>query len=91
MDRGDQVRKLTPMCSATLVLRVRHVDPMYSDTLLCVQLNLYTRLEHMGFGILFLKEKKDPVVNLLDKTILMSKWIKKLSKRTLNFFFISSD
>ena len=50
----DPVRKLLPACSATLVCRVRIVEPTYSDTQRA-QLNLYTREDRIANGSLSLK------------------------------------
>ena len=55
-DKRDPVRKLLPACSATLVCRVRIVEPTYSDAQRA-QLNLNTREDSIASGSLFLKLK----------------------------------
>ena len=54
-DKIEPVLKLLPACSATLVCRVRMVDPTYSDAH-CAQQNLYTREAHIALGSLSLYE-----------------------------------
>ena len=57
---GRLVLKLSPACSATLVARVRVVEPTYSDVH-CTQLNLYTRELCKPFGSLSLYENNEPI------------------------------
>ena len=81
LQRRDPVRKLLPACSATLVRRVRTVDPTYSDAQ-CAQLNWYTREDCMPLGRVSLNLNKVPMLKVFTNTILkftldtylVSKW-----------------
>ena len=55
--KGDPVTMLLPACSATVVCRVRIVEPTYSDAQRA-QLNLYTREDRIANRSLSLKVKK---------------------------------
>ena len=65
-DKMDPVWKLLPACLATLVCRVRIVEPTYSDAQRA-QLNLYTREDHIANGSLSLKLKNEPILKLVTK------------------------
>ena len=72
--------KLLPACSATLVCRVRVVEPTYSDAQRA-QLNLYTREDRIANGRLSLKLKNEPILKLLTKILWKSTSGKNLCKR----------
>ena len=88
--KRDPVRKLLPTCSATLMCRVRIVEPTYSDAQRA-QLNLYTREDRIANGCLSLKLKNKPILKLLTKIMSKSTSGKNLCKRIESSDFIFSD
>ena len=89
-DKIEPVLKLLPVCSATLVCRVRVVDPTYSDAHRA-QLNLYTREAHIALRSLSLYEKNKPTLKLLTSTMLKSTFLKYLESKNKSSVFNFSD
>ena len=88
-DKIEPVLKL-PACSATLVCRVRVVDPTYSDAH-HAQENLYTREAHIALGSLSLYEKNEPSLKLLTSTMLKSTFLKYLENKNKSSVLNFSD
>ena len=89
-DKIEPFRKLLPACSATLVCRVRVVDPTYSDAHRA-QLNLYKREAHIALGSLSLYEKYEPTLKLLSSTMLKSTFLKYVESKNKSLVFNFSD
>ena len=68
------VLKLRPMCSDMRILRLREVHPTYWLPQLGEQLYLYTTLERIPTPRESFERKKEPIVNLLDMTMVKLMW-----------------